>query len=1233
MGKKVKHSDTHLNCKIYLPPKNKKILTNEDIFPEWIGDSVKNKPNIGICFSGGGTRSAAATIGQLRALHLGLGILEKFRYLSCISGAAWALTPFYYGDIEEDETFLGKILFPEQIVYDDIMNEETENENSFIHAICSTNVVQRYMKTASTLDSRAYSKAVGEMYLEPFNCGSMDKFFTWDSESLEDILIRNPDLKKEDFYTVKRNQFPYLITGTILFSNSEINPFHKKFLFEMTPLYIGNHTLLPNGETEKEITNKRGGGYVEPQGFNTIIVDSEQEENGIQKNLPTKSDILCQKVKVSVLKPFSLCDMIGTTSAAPSYEIFKRTTSVLNIHAGFPYFNYWSPHLSKMRGVETEWLEFGDGGIVDNLGLFSMLRRKVTSIIIFLNTNRKLLVDPEIDKSIFTSQISQDICIYFGQDKYLKCMQQNKIANFEQKHDLRISNELKENFYPIKLTSYITETDFIKNHVLDDEGDKYETLIKILIEKRKSGQVPAFKDTYKVVDNLYQGIEGGWNVDILWIYNERVLEWEQKIPEKEREKFRFMEKKSPFIRFPSYRTWRENNTNLIGLKACQARLLAHLSCYVTLSVSEQIKDMLRIEIEKIEKKKNLPPPPNIVRNRAKSIRTMSKSTESFDGINYTGKSKKELRFRKLAIILLSYFKEHFNNQSNPESNLIFKTDTIICKVISHHYYNFRPNKQLSSLLIEINYKDEPPKLYKFKVTDSILASSMVMDIFSHLNDHWKENDVPARIGLYEIFSIVIDGICCGFIEYLENAEHLGYLSTSSSPRKETIESFVGFSAASLLLGIHGLTPDSFLIKDGILYVTKLNSFGLRKSRLDLIKEMIHVPDFIKSDEKWFMYSCKVAYNILPSLKELTAIVEERLKIKFGDLNQYFIKKINDTEQISNDKQNLPITQFNIVLNSEKQTIETIDQFKELVINFISNQFNSYRGNDLISILKNSIVVKLSHVVKMLKNKEYLDNVYITEPSAFVVSWNIFKVGMYNFQKITDSVDGWNVSIALHHPESRTAFIASKKTGALYKIDLKLNTQKRLLNRTWKWSESKCICYDNLTNMLYIIRSGKKYKDICRINLHENNFVKLEVSPEIFANVHKAASIPRKLNIYYIQNDYSLYCYEIEKNETRLVLPENSFQGYNDHFITCGNCFFAFGSNGVAKFDPYTAQLMQISHKTWDSGCIGMFGDETLQTFLIVNRQNGMLILWDSRSNEEKIISNWNESWVDASYVF
>jgi hypothetical protein len=66
--------------------------------------------NLGIAFSGGGTRSASATIGEIRGL-IDNRWFEKVRYMAAVSGGSWAAVPFTYADYD-NQTLLGKSYTP-----------------------------------------------------------------------------------------------------------------------------------------------------------------------------------------------------------------------------------------------------------------------------------------------------------------------------------------------------------------------------------------------------------------------------------------------------------------------------------------------------------------------------------------------------------------------------------------------------------------------------------------------------------------------------------------------------------------------------------------------------------------------------------------------------------------------------------------------------------------------------------------------------------------------------------------------------------------------------------------------------------------------------------------------------------------------------------------------------------------------------------------------------------------
>ena len=63
------------------------------VYPEQTPQLAIAPRSTGVCFSGGGTRSYAATVGQLRGLTAA-GLIGQVGYLSAVSGGAWAAAPY-----------------------------------------------------------------------------------------------------------------------------------------------------------------------------------------------------------------------------------------------------------------------------------------------------------------------------------------------------------------------------------------------------------------------------------------------------------------------------------------------------------------------------------------------------------------------------------------------------------------------------------------------------------------------------------------------------------------------------------------------------------------------------------------------------------------------------------------------------------------------------------------------------------------------------------------------------------------------------------------------------------------------------------------------------------------------------------------------------------------------------------------------------------------------------------
>lgn len=480
--------------------------------PELKVKGLDEKPNLGLAISGGGMRSASATLGQLRGLYE-LGILQKARYLSCVSGSSFTATAFcYLPEGYSDSTFLGPIVKPQNI------NAGHLNEiapGSFAHAIANSSLADKYLKNAALMaGDETFSRTIGDVFLQPFDLHSSKRFFSLDARAIGTILKHNSEMKARDFYLVRPGR-PFPIISSIILRPDNEPPLPKKIPVETTPLYAGVRPLFRGaGRDGRDI----GGGYVEPFAF-------DSEAPGAPPNASSRVRVRLGSSR----HRFTLSDAIGTSGAAPAEFMVEYDFNFL----GFPEYRYWGvadtfqkPAAGRRPAFEYD---FGDGGNLENLSIMPLLARQVERIIIFVNTRQPVTGDGP-------DQINNAIPPVFGQDPAVE-----------------------------------TSTVFPAN--------KYIDLIAGLLAAKRAGTSVIHHDRYQVQDNDFFGIKGGWEVEVLWVYNERVPAWEKLLPGPISQ----MIGRDSLSNFPHYQTYGQNKPAIIDLKNEQVFLLANLSCWNVLN--------------------------------------------------------------------------------------------------------------------------------------------------------------------------------------------------------------------------------------------------------------------------------------------------------------------------------------------------------------------------------------------------------------------------------------------------------------------------------------------------------------------------------------------------------------------------------------------------------------------------------------------------------------------------
>ena len=537
-----------------LDPTHWRVPDNPTPLPEAEHLPPPRVQTLGVAFSGGGTRSASATLGQLRGLSENQWI-PRIRYMAAVSGGAWAATPFTFTETGLG-IFLGDALEPSQITrIEDLRN--TGGVQCLAETIAESTITLPALRAAlpSIVDrvvddiagknqdfgnllekvveelgpdkdlSEVFSNIIGRIFVDPHVPHASSRFFTWNEDTRQQALERNQHLKRSDFVIVPNGR-PFLIVGgTMIEHRPEVFSFPNLIPIEYTPYYTGVRQGQKFGENF-------GGHYVWSCGYDTHQAQLD-------------SDGLVKVRARSTKKRFTLHDVVGSSGAAPQLFFYVNKKIPAQIREVprqvFPEFDHWTVRDGKVKG-HNESIPHGDGGFSDNLGLMPLLVRKVTRLIVFVNA-----------KSPFRE--NDDLRSYFGQT-----------TRHDRSGDFRINR--------------------VFGRGLDEAKQLYDKMIESFEACVANGTTVMHCGMgYSIVGNDRYNIAPYDDVNICWIYNHPVKAWVDAISNSDLRNLiplttaagTLEEKEGLFAHFPWYDTFGEAKPRAIDLKAEQVSLLAHLS--------------------------------------------------------------------------------------------------------------------------------------------------------------------------------------------------------------------------------------------------------------------------------------------------------------------------------------------------------------------------------------------------------------------------------------------------------------------------------------------------------------------------------------------------------------------------------------------------------------------------------------------------------------------------------
>ena len=512
-------------------------------FPETAA-LVRLRPHdLGIAFSGGGTRSAAATVGQLRGLQRN-GWLDRVRYMTAVSGGSWTVVPFTFADGRFD---LPQLLGRSTLDADSLIRPEGLLANSIVesrlagHGVIEAAHLRRQASLSARVndvidmlrdrrigggmrgEDKTFARILEKVFLKDLlPAGAAGRYVSWTDEQTAQVTLES-QLGADRFVTAADR--PFLIVGGTIVVFRPASTYPALLPIEYTPLYSG---------VRQQFGDRIGGGYLRSWAYGSRPVAMADADHVL--------------VRPDDNHRFTLADMVASSGAAPQLTLLlgkgpERLRAVMERAAmSFPYF----PHFSVRDGAPTPApaaVAHGDGGFTDNLGIMPLLARGVKNVLVFVNSSSA-----------------------FGDN-----------------------TQLQSYFMPVH--SRTGSGDKTLNHVFD--SDRWNWLMAEFKQRRRDGEAlvacsaPPAKG-WRVRANEHYNIAAYEDLRICWVYNHDAPKWRDGIADIARLLWpppatpgqpapRLTRLQKQFQHFPWFATFEENKPYVIKLSAAQVNVLAHLS--------------------------------------------------------------------------------------------------------------------------------------------------------------------------------------------------------------------------------------------------------------------------------------------------------------------------------------------------------------------------------------------------------------------------------------------------------------------------------------------------------------------------------------------------------------------------------------------------------------------------------------------------------------------------------
>lgn len=532
---------------------------------------------VAVCFSGGGPRSFAASIGQMRALR-STPLYDLIGAISVVSGGSWFGSLFTFADPTiPDDQLLGPIVQPGDINLNDIASVPhtcigfglTQANNKRIFEALAGSIV------SGVPSNRWYARILNSVYCQPFGIDDEDHFFALDDATVAAIVANNtPGLDAGDFYVARANR-PYMVAGA-----TQIYPTEKNLVmrhFEYSPLYAGTEQLFPNGAP----TGPFGGGFVQ-----AFAMDSSAPQKPAAGGLITAD---------APLHRFTISDLMGSSGAAPGSVLDKLGRPSL-----FAEFHYWPPQSAgAVPDPTTQKMSIVDGGDLENTGIVAMLRRQYPVIVCCINTSTPMDPDWQTntkDKGTYQGIDAQIAALFGFPSEMTTATREIRMKAVEKVAGKPVSAMMgAAPAMPEALRISIPQQP-IQVFPSEDWAAVQQGLMNAL----KSGGPVWYASQHTIYPDNPFGIPPYPNdgkVNVIWLYNQKIDQWVSALQPDVRTFLGNTSKRNKMTNFPNYDTVFQNR-DLIGIPELllltpqQVNLIADMWSWAVLEVADEIQKIV-----------------------------------------------------------------------------------------------------------------------------------------------------------------------------------------------------------------------------------------------------------------------------------------------------------------------------------------------------------------------------------------------------------------------------------------------------------------------------------------------------------------------------------------------------------------------------------------------------------------------------------------------------------------